>query len=67
MGDSIVSMTVLADGTATDFQLIGSATHAMDQSTLDTLKKWKFKPAMCGSEPVVSDVEVIISFRMNAN
>lgn len=65
IGDSIVSMTVLADGSATDFQLIGSATHAMDQSTLETLKKWKFKPAMCGSEPVVSDVEVIVSFRLN--
>lgn len=67
IGDSIVSMTVLADGTATDFQLIGSASHAMDQSTLDTLKKWKFKPAMCGNEPVVSDVEVIVSFRVNAS
>lgn len=65
IGDSIVSMTVLADGTATDFQLIGTASHAMDQSTLDTLKKWKFKPAMCGNEPVVSDVEVIVSFRLN--
>ncbi len=65
IGDSIVSMTVLADGSATDFQLIGSASHAMDQSTLDTLKKWKFKPATCGSEPVVSDVEVIVSFRLN--
>lgn len=64
IGDSIVSMTVLADGSATDFQLIGSASHAMDQSTLDTLKKWKFKPAMCGSEPVVADVEVIVSFRL---
>lgn len=65
MGDSIVSMTVLADGTATDFQLIGSASHSMDQSTLATLQKWKFKPAMCGSEPVVADVEVIVSFRLN--
>ena len=64
IGDSIVSMTVLADGSATDFQLIGSASHAMDQSTLDTLKKWKFKPAMCGEEPVVSDVEVVVSFRL---
>jgi TonB family protein len=64
IGDSIVSMTVLADGSATDFQLIGNASHAMDQSTLDTLKKWKFKPAMCGEEPVVADVEVIVSFRL---
>lgn len=67
IGDSIVAMTVLVDGTATDFQLIGTASHAMDQSTLDTLKKWKFKPAMCGKEPVVSDVEVIVSFRLNSS
>jgi TonB family protein len=67
IGDSIVSMTVLADGSATDFQLIGSATKAMDQSTLDALKKWKFKPATCGSEPVVSDVEVIVSFRLSVS
>jgi TonB family protein len=65
IGDSIVSMTVLANGSATDFQVIGNASHAMDQSTLDTLQKWKFKPATCGSEPVVSDVEVIVSFRLN--
>jgi TonB family protein len=64
IGDSVVSMTVLANGSATDFQLIGSASRAMDQSTLDTLKKWKFKPAMCGEEPVVADVEVIVSFRL---
>jgi TonB family protein len=65
IGDSIVSMTVLADGSATDFQLIGSASRSMDRSTLDTLQKWKFKPAMCGNEAVVSDVEVIVSFRLN--
>jgi TonB family protein len=66
MGDSIVSMTVQADGTATDFQLIGSASRSMDQSTLNTLQKWKFKPATCGTEPVVSDIEVIVSFRLTA-
>lgn len=64
IGDSIVSMTVLADGSVTDIQLIGSAGHSMDDSTLRTLKTWKFKPAMCGTEPVVADIEVIVSFRM---
>jgi TonB family protein len=67
IGDSIVSMTVLADGSATDFQLIGSASRAMDESTLETLRKWKFKPATCGSEPVVSDIEIIVSFRLSMN
>ena len=64
MGDTIVSMAVLADGSVGDIQLIGSATHSMDDATLQTLKGWKFKPATCGAEPVVSDIEVVVSFRL---
>jgi TonB family protein len=64
MGDTIVSMTVLADGSVTNIRLIGSATHSMDEATLQTLKGWKFKPATCGSEPVVVDIEVVVSFRL---
>jgi len=64
MGDTTVAMTVLADGSVSDIRLIGTATHSLDDATLETLKGWKFKPAMCGSEPVVSDIEVVVSFRL---
>jgi len=64
MGDTIVAMTVLTDGSVSDIRLVGTATHSMDNATLQTLKGWKFKPAMCGSEPVVSDIEVVVSFRL---
>ena len=64
MGDTVVSMTVLADGSVGNIQLIGSATHSMDEATLQALKSWKFKPATCGAEPVVSDIEVVVSFRL---
>jgi TonB family protein len=64
MGDTTVVMTVLADGSVTDIQLLGRATHSMDDATLQTLKSWKFKPAMCGTEPVVTDIEVVVSFRL---
>jgi periplasmic protein TonB len=64
MGDTTVSMTVLADGSVTDIQLVGRATHSMDDATLKTLKGWKFKPAMCGTEPVVTDIDVVVSFRL---
>jgi outer membrane biosynthesis protein TonB len=43
---------------------MGKSAHSMDESTLQTLKSWKFKPAMCGAEPVVSDMEVVVSFRI---
>lgn len=64
MGDTTVAMTVLTDGSVSNIRLIGTATHSMDDATLQTLRGWKFKPAMCGSEPVVSDIEVVVSFRL---
>ena len=36
----------------------------LDNATLQTLKGWKFQPAMCGAEPVVSDIQVVVSFRL---
>jgi TonB family protein len=64
MGDTTVAMTVLTDGSVTDIQLVGSSAHSMDDATSQTLKSWKFKPAMCGAEPVVSDIVVVVSFRL---
>lgn len=64
MGDTAVAMTVLTDGSVSDIHLIETSTHSMDEATLQNLKGWKFKPAMCGSEPVVSDIEVVVSFRL---
>jgi len=64
IGDTTVSMTVLADGSVSNIQLVGSADRSMDNAALETLKGWKFKPAMCGAEPVVSDIHVVVSFRL---
>ncbi len=63
-GDTTVAMTVLTDGSVTDIQLVGSSGHSLDDATLNTLRTWKFKPAMCGNEPVVSDIHVVVSFRL---
>lgn len=63
-GDTVVAMTVLADGSVTDIQLAGRAARAMDEATLQTLKGWRFKPAMCGTEPVASNIQVVVSFRL---
>jgi protein TonB len=65
MGDTTVAMTILTDGSVSDLQVIGRAANTMDEASLQTIKKWKFKPAMCGSDPVVSDIEVVVSFRIN--
>ena len=53
------------DGSVTDIHLVGSSARSLDDATMQTLKGWKFKPAMCGTEPVVSDIHVVVSFRLN--
>jgi len=65
MGDTTVAMTILTDGTVTNIHIVGRATRSMDDAALKALKEWRFKPAMCGTEPVVTDTTVMFGFRMS--
>jgi hypothetical protein len=60
-----LQMTVLTDGSVDDIHLISRGGHVIDDPTMAALKKWKFKPAMCGADPVVADIQVTVSFRSN--
>jgi TonB family protein len=62
-GTSIVSVTVLPDGSVSEVYLVGSSYHDMDAITQQIVKTWKFKPAMCGTEPVTADIQVQVNFR----
>ncbi len=62
-GTSIVSVAVLPDGSVSDVYLVGSSYHDMDVITQQIVKTWKFKPAMCGTEPVTADIQVQVNFR----
>jgi TonB family protein len=64
MGDTVVSITIETDGSVRDIHLLGGSTQSMDDSTMKTIKGWKFKPATCGNEPVVSDLRIVVSFRL---
>ena len=65
MGDVTVAITVLADGSVTDIRIIGRGTRSMDDAVLKAVEEWRFKPAMCGTEPVVTDTTVTLGFRMS--
>jgi hypothetical protein len=60
-GSDVFSITVLTDGSVGDVQLLASGGQAMDQPTLAAFKKMKFKAAMCGDQPVVSDMEIHVN------
>jgi TonB family protein len=64
-GDVIVSAVVLTDGTVSDARIIGGATHDMDAAVQAATKHWRFRPAMCGLDPVVTDIQVTVTFRMD--
>ena len=61
--DNMVALTILTDGTVGDIQLLARGGKKLDDATITALKQWKFKPAMCGTDPVVSDIEIGTSVR----
>ncbi len=63
-GTLFASLTVLTDGTIGDIQLTGSTNIPLDPATLKSLREYKFKPAMCGTEPVVQDVTIELGYHM---
>lgn len=65
MGTTTVAFTVEANGSVSDIQIVQTAEHEMDRQTVETIKKWKFKPAMCGIEPVAADISVQVNFRLS--
>jgi hypothetical protein len=62
-GEARASLTVLADGSVVDVQILRASNAAIAQPAREAFRQYKFKAALCGSEPVVSDVEASISVR----
>jgi TonB family protein len=56
-GEDTMSVTVLADGTVGAVHVLESGGKAMDEGVISALKKAKFKPAMCGADAVVADIQ----------
>ena len=66
-GRVVLRVHVRADGTVGDVQLHASSGSArLDQSALDTVRRWKFVPARRGDEAVAAWVLVPISFSLRS-
>jgi TonB family protein len=62
-GSVTASLTILADGTVGDVAILYSSGTAMEKAAIDSFKKLTFKPAMCGADPVVTDIEISMTVR----
>lgn len=64
-GRVMLRVHVAADGNATEVQLhTSSGSPRLDQSALDTVRRWKFVPARLGQDPVAAWVLVPIAFTL---
>lgn len=64
-GRVVLRVRVEADGRAADVQLhASSGSPRLDQSALDTVRRWKFVPARLGQTPTAAWVLVPIAFTL---
>lgn len=64
-GRVVLRVRVEADGRAAEVQLHGSSgSPRLDQSALDTVRRWKFVPARLGQMPTAAWVLVPIAFTL---
>jgi hypothetical protein len=59
-GPMTATVTILADGSVGDVQLVGKNGPVQSKTVLEQIKGLRFRPAMCGDAPVVADVTVAI-------
>jgi hypothetical protein len=59
---AIITVTVLTDGSVSDVGIAEQGADFMNEPALKAVKQFKFKSAMCGSDPVVSDVVIEMDY-----
>ena len=63
IGDVQTSVTILQDGSVGDVEILGGASPELNKAIVSAIKKSQYKPAMCGSDPVTSEIEVDVQVR----
>jgi TonB family protein len=63
-GTVSLQVTVLPAGSVDSVQFMQRAGAGLDEAAESAVKRYKFKPAMCGSEPVAADIIIEVEFRL---
>ena len=63
-GSGVVEMalTIMKDGSVGMVQVQAQSSEELAEKVRRRALTWKFKPAMCGNEPVVSDTQITLGF-----
>jgi TonB family protein len=58
-------LTVTEQGTAENARVLGGVEESLERVSLDTVKEWKFKPAIGeDGKPFPARVEIEVTFRL---
>lgn len=63
-GDVSLKIEVLADGTTNNIRVLKSLDPGLDQSAVETVKHWRFRPATKSGTPVPMDAVVVVRFHI---
>jgi TonB family protein len=63
-GTVILQAIIAADGTVPDVHVVRSLEPSLDQSSIDTIKTWRFEPGTKDGKPVPVQVNIETSFRL---
>jgi|KBSMisStandDraft_5_1062788.scaffolds.fasta_scaffold25549_4 TonB family protein len=61
-GDVVMSATVDKDGTLETIRILSTASPLLNQSALDAVKQWRYRPYIVSGEPVPVSITLKVSF-----
>jgi TonB family protein len=61
---SVITAIVNNEGKVVSAQTLGTDAYGFAQTTVDTVKTWRFKPATCNGRPVAAEMNVEMDFRL---
>ena len=64
-GTCVVAMTIDEEGVPTDLHIVKSLRADYDQSALEAVREWRFKPAQRNGKPVATNVKTEIHFEIH--
>ncbi len=60
----VLKITVLADGSSADLSIEHTAGEDFDRAALEAVQRWRFEPAMRGTQPIASRIAVAVHFEL---
>jgi TonB family protein len=66
-GSCVLRLVVDTEGRPNDIRVVRPLGHDLDEKAIETVKQWKFRPAMKDGKPVAVQIMIEVHFRLYDN